>query len=149
MVNNASDEMSKELLKELSKELVSSILQIHNKKRDSFWYRFRDHDEDVPERLPKIRANSIGDEQNEYNEMKEVVVKLDRLSLRKQLGVDQDLFQKVLVKEQVLAKYGKGHRFSELKAKDFLNNYGFPDAEIEVAKSVLNKKRSYLRLGNK
>ena len=57
MVNNASDEMSKEL----SKELVSSILQIHNKKRDSFWYRFDDHNEDVPERLLKIRANSTGD----------------------------------------------------------------------------------------
>ena len=60
---------------------MSSILQIQNKKRDSFWYRFYDHDEDVPERLPKIRANTTGDEQNEYNEMKEVVVKLYRLSL--------------------------------------------------------------------
>ena len=52
------------------------------------------------------------------------------------------------MKEQVLAKYGKGHRFSELKAKAFLNNYGFPDAEIEHARIVRNKKRYYLRLEN-
>ena len=41
--------------------------------------------------------------------MKEVVVKLDSLSLQKQLGVNRDAFQEVLLKEQVLSKHGDGN----------------------------------------
>ena len=53
MVDNTSDDMSK--------ELVSAIVLIHNKKRDSFWYRFHDHKEDIPDSLPKIKDNPIKD----------------------------------------------------------------------------------------
>ena len=102
----------------MSKELVSTILLIHNKKRDSFWYRFHDHEEDIPDSFPKIKDNPTKDEQKEYNGMKEQLAKLDSLSLRKQLGVNQDAFQEVLLKEQVLSKHGDGHRFALLKAKD-------------------------------
>jgi hypothetical protein len=75
-------------------------------------------------------------------------IKHENLSLRKQLGVDQDLYTDFLLREKVIAKHGKTLRFSIKKAKNLLERRGFPNAEIEKAFIVRNQRRYYLQLGN-
>jgi len=133
---------------ELSKELVAAILLIHGHNRDSFWYRLHDHQEDIPEQVPKLKDNASEKERECHQNMLRTSIKHENLSLRKQLGVDQDTYTKFLLREKVIAKHGKACRFSLEKAKHLLKRHGFPNAEIEMAFIVPNKRRYYLRLGN-
>ena len=129
MVNPALDAVSN--------EIVAGIVEIHNLQRDSFWFRIHDHDEDIPDRL------------DADDKRKDNAVLFDNLSLCKKLGLRQDTFRQVLVKERVLTKHGSGYRFAVERAKAFfLTSCKNIDAEIASA-SVVRKKRIYfIRLGN-
>ena len=129
MVNPALDAVSN--------EIVAGIVEIHNLQRDSFWFRIHDHGEDIPDRL------------DADDKRKDNAVLFDNMSLCKRLGVSQDTFRQVLVKERVLTKYGSGYRFKVERAKAFfLTSCEIIDAEIEMAELVRNKRRYFIRLGN-
>jgi hypothetical protein len=133
---------------ELSKELVAGMLLIHDQNRDSFWYRFYDQAEDIPAQVPKTRVNASQKEKDHHELVLSSSTKHENLSLRKQLGINQEAHTEMLLREKVIAKHGEVFRFSIENAKNLLERYGFPNAEIEMAKLVRNQRRYYLRLGN-
>ena len=146
----ASCIISVSAMDELPRELVAGMHSIHEEKRTTFWYRFYDHECDIPVRLPNASTEeSASAEENEDHSSKIALsLKLDNLSLRKKLRANQDAYTKVLLKEKVLSKRSDGYRFSKDKATEFLAKYGFPNAEIEPARVVRGQARFYLQLGN-
>ena len=75
---------------ELSKELVATILLINDHNHDSFWYRRHDHPEDIPAQVQKLKDNASEKEKKCHHNMLTSSIKHENLSLRKQLGVNQD-----------------------------------------------------------
>ena len=88
------------MLDELSKELVAGMLIVHNDNRDSFWYRFYDYTEDMPELVPKIKDSASEKEKEINHQVLTTSTKYDNLSLRKELGVNQLSYTELLLKER-------------------------------------------------
>ena len=88
------------MLDELSEELVAGMLIVHNDNRDSFWYRFYDYTEDMPELVPKIKDSASEKEKEIDHQVLTTLTKYDNLSLRKELGVNQLSYTELLLKER-------------------------------------------------
>ena len=122
-----------------SQALTSGLLSIHEGLCSSFWHRGLDHDEDLPEKFPELPRTATREAKREHEKRKKELMRWDNLSLRKQIGMNQEHCTNMLKELNVTRMRGMVQIFCPYVLRKLFKSNGFSTVEIEQAK--LNRKK--------
>ncbi len=131
---------------------VGVLKAIAESKKESFWFRIVDHDDDRPECFELPPADEKAKDKKEREEAERPVRQRETLSLRKAIGILQDQHLNILKGSKSIVdkkmRHGMTQQFKQSTFEKLLRDNGFTDFELEPAK-IAGTTRYYLRLGHK